>query len=161
MSISVVLYYLLLGHCLSVCYYLVPSYTFGTLLHSTVPMHPSMVLYYLLLAHCLSPMVQYYLLLVNYLSLYGTLLPSTCSLLIHLLSTIFYWLTAYTYDSLLTYPGSMTIPLILSYLIMAPCLYLYYSITFYWPTASTYGTQLSSTGSLPIPMIVYYLILSP
>ena len=58
----------------------------------------------------------------------------------------------------------------LYYLLLAPCLSLWYSIIFYWPTAYHYGTLLlsscplptllSSTGSMPITMVLYYLHLA-
>ena len=172
MSISTVHYYLLLSHCLSLRYLFVPSYTFGTLLHSTVPLHISMVLY-LLLAHCLSPMVLYYLLLVI-VYLCGThfLLLAPCLSIWY--STIFFWLTAYTYDSLLPlsllhdytydtilpYIGSLPIPLILYCLLLTHCLSYWYSTTFHWPTSYTYVTLLRSTGSLPIPLVLFYLLLT-
>ena len=67
--------------------------------------------------------------------------------------TIFYWLSAYTYGTLLPSTGLLLIPMVLYYILLAHCLSLWYSTIFYWPTACTYGTLISSTGSLPIPLL--------
>ena len=147
-------------------------------------------------------MVLYYLLLAPFLSLwysiifycltaytYGTLLSSNGPYLSLLYSNIFYWPNAYTYGTLLSSTGSLLIPMILYYLLLSYCLYLWYSTSslpmgpvhllgtllsssgpmpilwystvFYWLPAYTYGTLLSSTGSLPIPMVLYHLLLPP
>ena len=55
----------------------------------------------------------------------------------------------------------LPLPMVLYYLLLAPCLSLWYSSIFYCPTAYTYGILLSSTGSLPIPKILYYILLTP
>ena len=148
-----ILYYLLLAHCLS----------YGTLLPSTVPLPISLVLYYLLLTPCLSlwysitfylapaytskRMVSYYLLLTHYLYLRysttfhwpmaypcGTLLPSAGPCLSLWYYTIFYWLPVYSF--------------------------VWCSTIFYWLTSNTYATLLSSTGPLPITIVLYYLHLA-
>ena len=168
------IYYLLLAPCLSIwnstTFYWPTDYPYGTLLSSTGPLTISLVLSYPFLAYpyrnqlsSTGPlpisMVLYYLLLAPFLSLwyhiifywlpefpFGTLL-------------IFYWPTAYTYDTVLHSTGSLPIhrvlyyllltpsscllhiALVLFYLLLAHCLYLWYS-TF-------------STGPLPIPIVLY------
>ena len=132
--------------------------TIGTLLSSTAFMSIPMVLYYLLLAH--------------FLSLWY--------------SSIFYWIPAYTYGIILSSNGSLPIPtvlyyrllatwptaystilywllpklMILFYLLLAPCLYLWNSTTFYCLPAYTYDILQSFTGFMPIPMVftTFYLI---
>ena len=49
--------------------------------------------------------------------------------------------------------------MVLYYLLLAPCLYQWYSTTFYWLSAYNYGTLLPSTNSLPITLVFYYLLL--
>ena len=150
LPISLVLYYLLLAPCLSLWYsitfYLAPAYTYGILLPSIDPLPIPMILHYLALDHCLFlwysttfylallvPMVLYYILLAPCLFLWY--------------STIFYWLTPNTYCILLSSTGPLPmpivihylhlalpfvppIPMILYYLLLAPCLSLWYSPTF-------------------------------
>ena len=135
LPIPLVLYYLLLAPCLSLwnssIFYWPTDYPYCTKLSSTNPLPVSMVLYYLLLAPCLS---LWY-------------------------SIIFYCPTAYTYvtllssnvscqpfGTLLTSTCHMPIPLVLYYLLLVPCLYLWYSTVFYCPAAYTYGTLLISNG---------------
>ena len=110
-----------------------------------------MVIYSLLLALCLYCFPVYP---------YSTLLSSTASF--------------YSYGNLLPSTGSLSIPMVLYYLLLAPCLSLWnssyyillapwlstlHTTIFYRPTACIYGTLLSSTGSLLIPMVLYYLSL--
>ena len=127
-----VLYYLLLSHCLSLLhstfFYCLSAYTDG--------------IYYLLLAHCLYIWYSTTLYLIPIYT-YGTLLSSTDSLHIPL--------------TLLSSTGSLTTPLVFFYLLLAHCLSLWYSPTFFWPTA--YSTILY--WLLPIHMILFYLLLAP
>ena len=46
-------------------------------------------------------------------------------------------------------------------LLLAHCLYHWYSTTFYWLPAYPYGTLLHSAGPLPISLVLYYLLLGP
>ena len=120
-----IVYYLLLPHCLSLWYsttfYWLPAYIYGTLLPSTGPLHIPMVIYYHLLTHCLYlwystifywplpiPMELYYLLLAPGISI--------CY------STIFYWIPAFIYDTILLSTGSLTILMVLYYFLLAYCL---------------------------------------
>ena len=50
--------------------------------------------------------------------------------------------------------------MVLFYLLLTPCLPLWYFTTFYWLPAYTFGTLLSSTVPLRIPMVLYYLLLA-
>ena len=54
----------------------------------------------------------------------------------------------------------MHIPIKLVYLLLAPCLYLWYSTTFYWLPSFSYNTLLSATGLLPILMALQYILLA-
>ena len=51
--------------------------------------------------------------------------------------------------------------MVLYYLLLASCLYLWYSSIFFWLTAYPYGTALHFTGTLSILMVLYYLLLDP
>ena len=148
-----VIYYLLLAPCLylwySTIFFWLPAYPYGTLpttfywppdyphctqLSSTGPLPVSMVLYYLLLAPCLS---LWYSTISPFLSMwysifycpsantYVTLLSSKCSCLSLRYSTIFYGPIAYTNGTLLSSTGPLLIPMILYFLLLAPCLYLW------------------------------------
>ena len=141
-------------------FYWPTAYLYGTLLTSTGSLPFPMVYYFLLLANCLSPWystifyrptahttVLYYHLLALCLSLsyFTTFYWPHCLYLWY--SSIFYWLPAYPYSSILPSNGSLPM--------------LCYSTIFVWSTAYTsYGTLLSSTGSQPILMILYYLLLA-
>ena len=137
-----------------------------------------MILYRLLLTLCLSlstgslplPMVLYYVLL------------GSCLYLWH--STTFYWPITYTYGPLLPSTDPLPIPMVLYYLLLAtaytngtllsstapglskcylllyPCLYLWYSTTFYWLPDYPYGTLLFSTGPLPDTIVLAHLLLA-
>ena len=145
------------AHCI---FYWLPAYLYDTLLHFTGPLPIPMVLYYFLLANCLS---LWY-------------------------SSSFYWPTAYTYRTLLpftgplscpysihlSYTGSLTFHMVLFHLLMALCLYIWYSYTFtgsllipmeltifYCLPVYTYNTLLFSTGPLPKPMVLYFVPLCP
>ena len=156
-----VLYYHLLAFCLSLWYstiglmapclflsysftfYCVPAFTYDTKIPSTGPLSISMVLsclyIWLLLPFSGSltiPMVLFYFLV------------SPCRYLWY--STIFYFLPAFTYDTLLFSTGYLPIPLILYHILLAHRLSLWYSTMFYWPTAYSYGTL----------MVLYYLLLA-
>ena len=139
-----ILYYLLLAHCLSLWYlttfYWLPDYTYGTLLPSTSSLPIPLVLYHLL-AHCLNLWYS-----TNFYwpttFIYGLLLPSTGLSLWY-----FYWVPTFTYATLLPSLGPLHIPIVLHYLLLTHCLYLWYSSIFYWP--------------LSIPMQLYYLLLDP
>ena len=165
LPIPMVLYYLLLAHCLSLCY--------STTSTGSLPI--PMVFYYLLLAPCLS---LWYYTIFYWPSAYhyGTLLHSSCPLA-----------TAYTNDTLLSTTGSLPIPMEPFYLLLPSCLYLWYSLIFnwlhaynygiyhllldpylylwyssivYWLPAYTFGTLLPSTAFLPISIVLYYLLLA-
>ena len=139
-----------------------------------------MVLYYLILAPSLN---LWYSPTFYWLSAYTyiTLLPSTGLLLLLApclslwYSSILYWLHAYKKGTLLssTSPlpftmcctqlpstGPLLIPMVPYYLLVAPCLYLWYTTFFYWLTVYPYGTLLSSTDPLPIPRVLYYHLLA-
>ena len=115
-------------------------------------------------------MVLFYLLLVAYSYQWYT--------------TTFYWLTAYSYDTLPPSSGPLpiptvlcyillitclyqcytTIPMVLYYLVMTYCLYLLSSTIICWPTAYRYGTLLPSTGqclSLWYTTTLYWLLSIP
>ena len=164
--------YILLAQCLylwySYTFYWLPVYPYGTLLSSTGSLPITVVLYYLLLSHCLNlwysiifrwplsiPLVPYYLLLAKCLYLWY--------------STVFFWLPAYSYctlpssiwlpdGTLLPSTYSLPIPMLIYYLLLAPCLSLWYPTSFYWPTAYPFDTLLFSTGFLPISMILFYIL---
>ena len=118
------------------------AYTYGTLLSTTEPWPIPTVLYYHLLAPCLS--MSYF--------------------------TTFYWPNAYTIGTLLSSKGSLPIPIVnilpstgplpmpmlLYYILLTHCVYLWYSTIFYWLPAYSYGILLPSTGSLPIPMLLFH-----
>ena len=118
----------------------------------------------------------HYLMLVQWLSLWYT--------------TIFYWPTGTPYGTLLSFPGqvahsygtlsfsssSLAVSVVHYYLLLAHCLFLWYTLIFYWPIGPPYctqqfstgqlapiylcGTLLSSTGPLAISMVHYYLLLA-
>ena len=164
-----VLYYLLLAHCLLLWYsstvwptaystilYWLIAYHYGTLLHSSSPLPMPMLPYYLKLAHCVYPC---YSTNIYWLPAYifGTLLFSTGPLPIpiilfnRLLDHCLFLFTAYIYGTLLPSTGSLSFHMVLYYLLLANCLSLWHSTTFFWPTA--YSTILH--WSLPIPMILF------
>ena len=185
LAVSVVRYYLLLAHWLSLWYTLIflwptgPS--FCTQLSSTGPLppHVSVVHYYLLLAHWLSLWyITIFFLPTGYL--YDTLLPSTGPLsismvLYHLLlahwlsllcTTIFYWPTGPLFANLqysigqLASPGPVapfyvTLPFSNGPLVVSLVHYI-----FYWPTGYLYGAQPSSTDPLILPRLLYYFLLA-
>ena len=132
MPIPMGLYYLLLAPGLFVCYgtifFLIPAYTYGTLLPSTdtifywpTAYHFGTLLQVPSTGPLPIPMVFYYF------------LQDPCVPLLY--STIIYWLPAYPYDTLLSFTGSLSLPMVHYYLLLASCLNLWYSTTFYWPTA--------------------------
>ena len=134
-------YYHMLAHCLYLWYtttfYWPTAYIYGTLLPST--------------GLLLIPMVPNYLRLAHILSLW-------CStafywlLSIPVVLCIFYWITDCTSVTLLPSSGSLLIPMVLYYLLLAHYLFLC--------TAYTFGTLLPSTGSLPILMVIYCHLLA-
>ena len=185
-----ILYYLLLAPCLSLWYFTIfyrpTAFHYGTHLPSTGPLLIFMVLYYLLLAPCL---FLWYTTFFYWLTTYpyGTLLSSTDLLPIstvlyyHLLTpclslsyfTTFYCPTTYTFGTLLSSTGSLPIPIVvyclqwptayamlLFYLLVIHCLYLWHSTIFYRLPYYPCDTLLSSTGPLPIPMVIYCLLLA-
>ena len=185
LAVSVIHYYLLLAHWLSLWYTLIflwptgPS--FCTQLSPTYPLppHVSVVHYYLLLAHWLSLCyITIFFLPTGYL--YDTLLPSTGPLSIsmvhyHLLlahwlslgcTTIFYWPTGPLYANLqysiwqLASPGPVapsyvTLPFSTGPLVVSMVHYI-----FYWPIGCLCGTLPSSTGPLDISMEHSHLLLT-
>ena len=146
-----VLYYLLLAHCLLFYPLLAPAYIFGTLLSSICPLTITIILYYLLLLLCL----LYYLLLAPSLYLWY----STTFFWPIAYSTTFYWHPAYTYATLLFllahclwffttvyWPTGYTISMVLYYRLLATCRSLWYSTNSCRLPAYYYGTLPPSTG---------------
>ena len=124
-SPALVLFYIPLDTCLYLWYssilYWLPDYPYNTLLSSSGSLTIPLVLYYRLLASCL---YLWYYIIFYWLSVYtyGTLLP-------------FYWPSANNYGTILYSTGSLLIPMVLYYLLLAHCLYLWYSSIFYLLTA--------------------------
>ena len=145
-----ILYYLLLALCLSQFYptsfywptaytygtlfifYWLPAYPNGSLLPSTGQLPIPTVPYHLLMTLCLSLLFSFNHLLTHclYLWYYST----------------FYWLPVYPCGTVLPSTGSLSIPMVLYYLLLAPCY--------------TFGTLLSSTVQLLLPMVFCYLLLA-
>ena len=145
-----VLYYLLLTLCLSLWYssiiYWPTVYHFFTILPSTSPLPIPMVFFYLM-ATCL---YLFYSTIFHKFPacIYGTILSSTAPLskqkvlyylpipmvLYHILLA-----TAYTNGFLLSSTGSLHIPMLFFYLLLDPCLYLWYAFTFYWIPSLSLG----------------------
>ena len=178
-----VLYYLLLAHCLSLWY--------STTSTGSLPI--PMAFYYLLLAPCLSLWHYTNVLLAHCLSLWysPTYFWPTAYSTIHywlqpILMILFYLLLipARTFGSPLPSTAFLPIIIVLSYLLPAhcllyyplldtaytydthlstsfPCQYLWYSSTFYCLPAYTYDILLSFTGYMPIPMVLYHLLPDP
>ena len=118
----------------------------------------SMVLYYFLLPNCL---YLWYFTTFFWVPVYpyGTLLSFTGSLPIPMVLYHLLLVTAYT-NGTLSSTGSLPITMLFYYHLPDTCLYLLYPTTFYWLPDYPFGTLLPSTGSLTIPMLIYYLLLA-
>ena len=181
LSFPLVLYYFLLSlHIPMVFFYLFALYLFlwyftsfylptayinGTLLYSSCPLPITILLFFILLAQCLYLWYSTIYLHSAYLLLFFILLFH-CLYIWY--SIVFYWLPAYPYDSLLPSTGSLSIPIVPYYLLLPPCLslwffynhllthclYLWYYSTFIWFLQIS-NTIPPSTSSLSIPMVLY------
>ena len=141
-----VLYYLLLTLCLSLWYssiiYWPTVYHFFTILPSTSPLPIPMVFYYLM-ATFFTLLCSTYSLPV-YMVLYYLLLPLIKQKVLYYLPIpmVLYHIllaTAYTNGFLLSSTGSLHIPMLFFYLLLDPCLYLWYAFTFYWIPSLSLG----------------------
>ena len=145
LAISMVHYYILLVHWISLGYTTLPfwstGYPYGTQSSLIGTLAISKVHYYLQwptgylyrtlpspIGPLVIPMIHYYLLLAHWISLWYT--------------TLSYWSTGYLFGSF--------------YLLLAHWIYLWYTTLSYWPTGYLYGTLLSSTGPMAICIVHLY-----
>ena len=178
LAVSVVHYYLLLAHWLSLWYTLIflwptgPSYCTQLSSSSPLPPHVSVVHYYLLLTHWLSLWyITIFFLPTGYP--FVTISSPIGPLLSLWYTTIFFWPTANPYGTRHSPTGPLDISMVHYYLLLAHwialwftplllahLLSLWYTTLSYWPTGYLSGTLLSSTGLMVISMVHYPLLLA-